>query len=302
MKVLVTGGTGTIGRAFIKKYIKEYEFFNISRNETTQNELKRDYPQVTNFVGSVEDGSFILSTFRKIKPDIVIHAAAMKYIDIAQLNPIQACKENIVGILNIIEASILNNVPVTIGISTDKACHPENVYGYTKSLMESCYMDANSGSIHFACARFANVAGSNGSVIPYWKSLRDRGEPLKLTHRRMTRLMFTIDDSVKLIKRSISECEKEGGFIISKIMKSVSMLKLAEVMSDEYVIVGLKPGEKLSETLISITELSYSYIEDEYIFIKKDINPNMETMLKYPLASDTADFMDEHELRELIKE
>ena len=251
-KILITGGSGTIGKAFIRTF-PQYEYYSISRNEKFITDLLREHPKVKNYVGNIEDKNFLIQTFKKIKPDIVIHTAAMKHINIAEENPIQACNVNIMGSLNVITASIESNIPITIGISTDKACSSESVYGDTKSLMEKCFVNANNNKNKFAICRFANVAHSNGSVLPFWLNLSEQKIPLKLTSKDMNRLMFSQTDSSNLIYNTINKCEKDGGgFICSYKMKSVNMLELAKVISNKTEIVGLRPGEKLNETLINI--------------------------------------------------
>ena len=135
-KVLIVGGSGTIGSAFIKEFYDKYEFSSISRNELMQAELKRKFPKVNIYFSDIESQDNLTTIFLKVKPDIVIHMAAMKHVNLAEENPINACKVNVLGSLNVISASIRADVPTTIAISTDKACFPENVYGYSKSLME----------------------------------------------------------------------------------------------------------------------------------------------------------------------
>ena len=142
-KVLIIGGSGTIGSAFIKEFYEEYEFSSISRNELMQADLKRNFPKVDIHFSDIESESSLITIFSKVKPDIVIHMAAMKHVDLAQENPINACKVNVLGSLNVISASTKTDVPITIAISTDKACFPENVYGYSKSLMEHCFHQSN---------------------------------------------------------------------------------------------------------------------------------------------------------------
>ena len=182
MRILITGGSGTIGKAFIREF-PEHEYYNISRNEKFVTDLMREYPNVKNYTGNIEDEGWMVLIFKAVKPDIVIHAAAMKHINIAEENPIQACESNVIGSLNIIKASILADVPITIGISTDKACSSESVYGDTKSLMEKCFMEADTDRNRFALTRFANVAHSNGSVLPFWINLFKEGKTLKLTSK-----------------------------------------------------------------------------------------------------------------------
>lgn len=301
-KLLITGGSGTIGRKFIETYYDDYEIYNYSRDESLQAELLRTFPKVKNIVGSIEDKSMLFTTFDKIKPDIVVHSAAMKHLDMAENNPIQACKVNVVGSLNIIEASIHSDVKVTIAISTDKSCDPENTYGYSKSLMERCFLDANTNRNRFACTRFANVTHSSGSVIPFWLKLKGEGKSLKLTDKDMNRLMFSQLDSVKLVKKAIDECEKEGGFVLSTIMKKTNMYELAKFISDDIEMVGKRDGEKLDEKLISEKELPYTYVDGNYVFIKKDINKDINNRLGKELSSRTGENMNQKDLEELVYE
>ena len=298
-KILITGGTGTIGRSFIKEY-PGYQYHSISRNETLITKMKHDYPEVKNHIGSIEDREFIIRTFKKVKPDIVIHAAAIKHINIAELNPIQTCRVNINGSLNIIEASVLANVPITIGISTDKACSSMSLYGYTKLLMEKCFMEANTESNRFAVARFANVAHSNGSVLPFWLNLKSKGEPLRLTDPAMNRLIFSQSKAVQLIHRTIDLCKDEGGAFVGVYkMKTVNLLALAKVISEDIVIVGLRPGEKIDEELISEAELPYTSVYDDLVVIGPEKNKNSNS-LKTPISSATAPPMTVEELKLLI--
>ena len=127
MKVLITGGTGTVGKALIAQ--NDNEYISISRNEENIANLKREYPSVKCYVGNIEDKSLLLRVFKEVKPDVVVHAAAMKHIDLMEQNPIAGCNVNVMGSLNVVEASVINDVPITIGISTDKACLPDNNYG-----------------------------------------------------------------------------------------------------------------------------------------------------------------------------
>ena len=244
----------------------------------------------------------LFTTFDKIKPDVVIHSAAMKHLDMAENNPIQACKVNVVGSLNIIEASIHSDVKVTVAISTDKSCDPENTYGYSKSLMERCFLDANTDRNRFACTRFANVTHSSGSVIPFWLKLKSEGKSLKLTDKDMNRLMFSQLDSVKLVKKAIDECEKRGGFVLSTIMKKTNMYELAKFISDDIEMVGKRDGEKLDEKLISEKELPFTYVDGNYVFIRKEINEDISNRLNKELSSRTGENMNEKDLEELVYE
>ena len=237
MKVLITGGTGTVGQAIIKQ--NDNEYISISRNEENITNLQRLYPHVKCYVGNIEDNGLLLRVFKEVKPDVVIHAAAMKHIDLMETNPIAGCNVNVIGSLNVAEASIINDVPITIGVSTDKACMAESVYGASKYLMERVFLNTNTDGNRFALTRFANVAHSAGSVLPFWLKLKKDGKSLKLTDPNMNRLIFTQDEAANLINRTIDFTrENGGGFIKSYKMKCVNMFDLAKVISDDIEIVG----------------------------------------------------------------
>ena len=302
IKVIITGGSGTVGSSFIEKYYGEYEFYNISRNETQIAELKVKFPKVHNFMGDINNLEFLINLFEKIKPDLVIHAAAIKHVNLAEENPTSTVNVNILGSLNIIKASIRSQVPVTIGVSTDKACEPDNVYGYTKSLMEKMFLEHHNSKTKFVCTRFANVANSNGSVIPYWKNLIKQGKKLKLTDSKMNRLMFSKSSAAKLIHDAYSYAmEMDSPFILSNIMKSVNMLDLANIMSHnkDIEMIGLRPGEKLNETLVSKRELKYTNVLNNHIFIFNEIQPKRNN-LEEEHSSLTAEKMTREELNLLI--
>ena len=299
MRILITGGSGTIGKAFIREF-PEHTYYNVSRNEKFLTDLIREHSNVKNFIGNIEDEGFLMRVFNSVKPDVVIHAAAMKHINIAEENPIQTCQSNVIGSINIINASIMNDVPITIGISTDKACSSASVYGDTKSLMEKCFMEANTDKNRFALTRFANVAHSNGSVLPFWLKLKEEGKTLKLTSEDMNRLMFSKSDSARLIDKAIQKCNSDGGgFVCSYKMKSVNMFDLAKVISDDIEIVGLRPGEKLNEDLINDKEAEFTCIHDDMIYIYNQPNHDVNR-LERGYSSANAERMTTKEMEELV--
>ncbi|MBJ25244.1 MAG: UDP-N-acetylglucosamine 4,6-dehydratase (inverting) [Flavobacteriaceae bacterium] len=301
-KIFITGGSGTVGSSFIEKNINEYKIYSYSRNEKSQVALKRAFPKVEIILGSVEDEFNLENSVRLVKPDIIIHAAALKHVDSAEKQPIEMVKSNIVGSKNIIEVSNKINVPITIGISTDKACNPNNLYGYSKKIMEKMFIEANNEKNIFCCTRFGNVAGSNGSVIPFWLNCKDQGKALPLTDLNMTRLMLNREEVSAIIKRCIYECEqKSGGFILSKTMKKVFLKDLANEISDKIELIGLRPGEELMESLISEEELIFTRIDKDYIFILDRENTDRTTRLKSPLSSSNATKMTNSELRNLVE-
>tara|TARA_B100001059_G_scaffold95104_1_gene94337 strand:+ start:27888 stop:28835 length:948 start_codon:yes stop_codon:yes gene_type:complete len=301
-KVFITGGSGTVGINFIEFNLNKYKIYSYSRNEKAQVALKRAYPRVEIILGSVEDRLNLENVITKIKPDIIIHTAALKHVDSAEKQPLEMVKSNIIGSKNIIDLSKLLNVPITIGISTDKACNPTNLYGYSKSIMEKMFVEANNEKNIFCCTRFGNVVGSNGSVIPFWLNCKKQNKPLPLTSETMTRLMINGKEVANLIEKCILEAEKKsGGFVLSKFMKKVEMNQLAKQISKKIEIIGLRPGEELDENLISYKELRYTRVEKDFIFIENKENPNNKSQLKKPLSSKNAEKMSLSELKDLIK-
>tara|TARA_A100001391_G_scaffold147714_1_gene105211 strand:+ start:11340 stop:12242 length:903 start_codon:yes stop_codon:yes gene_type:complete len=298
MKVLITGGTGTVGKALVKQ--NDNEYISISRNEENIANLKREYPNVKCYVGNIEDKSLLLRVFKEVKPDVVVHSAAMKHIDLMELNPIAGCNVNVMGSLNVVEASIINDIPITVGISTDKACLSESVYGASKYLMERVFMNTNTDDNRFSLTRFANVAHSAGSVLPFWLKLKKKGKPLKLTDSNMNRLIFTKEDAASLINRTIDFTkENGGGFVKSYRMKCVNMLDLAKVISDDIEIVGKRPGEKTDEDLISESEISNTFIYGDDIHIRTEKNEG-DNKLSEPYNSASAEKMTKEEMENLV--
>lgn len=300
-KIFITGGSGTVGSLFIEKNIKKYKLYSYSRNEKSQVALKRRFSDVEIILGSVEDKLNLENTIIKIQPDIIIHAAALKHVDTAEKQPIEMVKSNIIGSTNIIEIAKKINVPITIGISTDKACNPNNLYGYSKLLMERMFMEANNENNIFCCTRFGNVAGSSGSVIPFWINCKNQGKSLPLTNETMTRLMINGEEVANIIEKCIYEAEnKVGGFTLTKNMKKVVLKDLAKMISDKIEIVGIRPGEELFENLISEKELKFTRVDNDFIFILKDENSDLSTRIKLPFSSESAEKMSTEELEGLI--
>jgi len=302
-RVLITGGSGTIGRAFIRNYYNDLiSFYSLSRNENSQVELARDYPKIPfQILGNIEDKLTVYRAFEEIKPDIVIHAAAVKHINLAEEQPIHTCNVNVIGSINIIEAAIRTDVPTVVAISTDKACSSASVYGDTKSLMERCFLEANTNRNRFSVCRFANVAHSNGSVLPFWLKMKSQGKQISLTDPKMNRLMFTQTDAARLIHRTIKYTESNGGgFVSSYKMKCVNMLDLAKVISEDVVIVGKRPGEKTDEDLIAEHELPYTYVRGNDIHIRMEKNDG-DNKLDVPYNSKSAEKMTPKEIKELVE-
>ena len=189
---------------------------------------------------------------------------------------------------------------MVLGISTDKACLSESVYGSSKYLMERVFMNSNNDTTKFSLTRFANVAHSNGSVLPFWLKLKKEGKPLKLTDPNMNRLIFTKDDACDLINRTIDFTrENGGGFVKSYKMKCVNMLDLAKVISDDIEIVGKRPGEKTDEDLISEREISRTFIYGDDIHIRTEKNEDSNRLTE-PYNSASAEKMTTEEIEKLV--
>lgn len=300
-KVIITGGSGTVGQAFIKNNYDKYKFVSFSRNEKSQVALKRKFPKVDIILGSVEDKNDYSNLVYKVRPEIIIHSAALKHVDTAEKQPIELVKSNIIGSKNIIDTSKEFEIPITIGISTDKACNPKNLYGFSKLLMEKMFLEANNKTTKFSCTRFGNVAGSNGSVIPYWLNQKDQGVPLNITHIEMRRLMITPEECSEIINFTILETEKsDGGFVMSKLMKSVKLFDLAKLISENINIIGLRDGEELDEDLVNENEIENSLIIGDYVKILNHKNEKLNLRIKKPISSKTSEFMGIDELKMLI--
>lgn len=301
-KVLITGGSGTVGAAFIDAYYDQYYFYSYSQNEQKQFALKKNFSKVELVIGSIEDKSTLEKVFCEVKPDIVIHAAACKRIDVCEQHPAQAIKTNIIGSMNVIDAARIAHVPVTIGISSDKACLSTSVYGHTKNLMERIFLEADSEKNRFFSCRFGNVAGSVGSVIPLWMQFEKEGKPLQLTNPAMNRFMFSHQEAAELIQKAIDYANQDDqSCVLIKKIKPVNILDLANQISSNTQVIGSKPGEKLDETLVSENELPFTYTDGDYILIKERKNTTESTRLKKELNSAALEKMQKHEIINLIR-
>ena len=261
LTVLVTGGTGSFGKKFIEIMLKEYhpkKLIIFSRDELKQHEMRIsgfDHPSLRYFIGDVRDYKRLNRAFKGV--DIVVHAAAMKQVPACEYNPIEAVATNIDGARNIIDAAINNDVKKVLAMSTDKATAPVNLYGATKLVSEKLFIQANSYSTaegaRFSCVRYGNVVGSRGSVIPLFKEQRKTGK-VTITDERMTRFWITLEQGVRFV---ISRIEKmHGGEVFIPKLPSMSMIALAKTIAPECKIekIGIRPGEKLHESMISEDE------------------------------------------------
>lgn len=307
-KVFITGASGTVGKAFIKEYSDLYKIYSYSRNEKSQVALKREFPNVEILIGSIEDIHTLDCAIANLDIDILIHAAALKHVDTAEKQPSQAVKINLIGTLNVLQICQKYNIKKVIGISTDKACSPDNVYGMSKYLMEKLFEEYYSSNLNTVCCRFGNVAWSNGSVLPFWLNLKELNKPLPITDIEMTRLIFTSQEAARLVNKSIELIDDlDSFFILSKKMKSCRMINLANLISQETTIIGIRPGEILSEDLISIEEVSYAYhLSDDngqyIVIVKNNESKLLGQRLLSPVNSITAEEMNKEEMIELLED
>jgi UDP-N-acetylglucosamine 4,6-dehydratase len=257
--VLLTGGTGSFGKRFIRHALATHALSRLvvySRDELKQFQLRQEYPvdQYPNlrfFIGDVRDRERVYRAFDGV--DVVVHAAALKQVPAAEYNPLEAIKTNVIGSANIIDAAIDRNVSKVLALSTDKAANPINLYGATKLCADKLFVAANAYSgfhkTKFSVVRYGNVVGSRGSVIPYFLAQRGTGR-LTITDVRMTRFLITLDQGVEFVLRSIDEML--GGEIFVPKIPSVLVADLARVIGPEcrQEVIGIRPGEKLHETMV----------------------------------------------------
>ncbi|MBA2938490.1 polysaccharide biosynthesis protein [Paenibacillus sp. CGMCC 1.16610] len=275
--ILITGGTGSWGQELTRNLLQEgpKEIRIFSRNEFSQVKMQRDFafhPSLTFMIGDVRDQEAVEDACRNV--DYVFHLAALKHVPICEAQPDEALKTNVKGTENVIRGSIRAGVKKVIDVSTDKAVDPINFYGMTKALGEKLMVRANdlSSTTQFVCIRGGNVLGTNGSVVPFFKNRILQGEALPLTHKDMTRFFLTLPEAIELLL-SAAKAAVGGETFVMK-MNACLILDLAEVLmeqlSDQPLSVkdvGIRPGEKLHEVLISSHEIPFTYQYNEKYFV-----------------------------------
>ena len=259
--VLVTGGTGSFGRQFIRTLLKESQVRKIiifSRDELKQFEMQQQFPnddRLRFFLGDVRDKDRLRRAFEDV--DVVVHAAALKQVPAAEYNPLEVIKTNVIGAQNIIDAALDSDVKKVVALSTDKAAAPINLYGATKLCSDKLFVAANnfkgSRPLRFSVVRYGNVMGSRGSVIPFFLDRRKSGV-LPITDERMTRFNITLDEGVNLVRYALAEMW--GGEIFVPRLPSYRITDVAEAVAPHCgrEIVGIRPGEKLHEEMITETD------------------------------------------------
>ncbi len=268
-KYFITGGTGSLGKALVKRLLQDNISVVIySRDEGKQALHFGQNKKVKTIIGDVRDFDKLYVSMKREKPDVVIHTAALKRIDDMEFHPDECIKTNIHGSDNVAKASLLTDVGKCVLISTDKACQPVNVYGSSKFIAERLFTnhDYNSSSTIFSSVRYGNVIASRGSFIPLWLDLLSEKKPIKVTSTDMTRFLFTLEDAVDTVLGAVSSCE--GGEVFIPQINSYDMktiLKAIEYLhggSFDYEVIGLRPGEKLHEDMLAETELPFTFKVD----------------------------------------
>ena len=278
--ILITGGTGSFGNSFVSLTLKTYNprrLVIFSRDEMKQWEMAKlfkDDKRVRFFIGDVRDKDRLHRALHNI--DYVVHAAATKIVPTAEYNPFECIKTNINGAMNLIDASIDQNVKKVVALSTDKASSPINLYGATKLASDKLFTASNEtyargNNTCFSVVRYGNVMGSRGSIIPLFISLKDKGE-LPITDERMTRFMISLEQGVALVWHAFEDMI--GGEIYVKKIPSMRITEIAETISPKakHKIIGIRPGEKLHEQMISVDEANSTYEYSNYYKILPQIN------------------------------
>ncbi|MBA12459.1 MAG: UDP-N-acetylglucosamine 4,6-dehydratase (inverting) [SAR202 cluster bacterium] len=313
--ILITGGTGSFGREFCEYVLENYSpnrLIVLSRDELKQFEMSEQLnnPKLRFFIGDVRDKDRLERAMKGV--DYVVHAAALKQVPACEYNPIEAIKTNIYGAQNVIDAAINQGVSKVIALSTDKAVNPINLYGATKLCAEKLFVQANSYSgsngTRFACVRYGNVVGSRGSVIPIFKKQKELGT-LTITDDRMTRFWLTLDQGVQFVLSSLEELQ--GGEVFIPKIPSMKVLDLAKAISPdaEIKIIGIRPGEKLNEVLISrdesnsVIDIGSKYIiQPQHSSFRMPIYSNSVSVEKdFEYRSDNnLDWLDVAQLKDMI--
>lgn len=293
--VLITGGTGSFGKKFVATILENYpdvrKIIIFSRDELKQSELKKVYseekfPQIRFFIGDVRDLERLKMACEGV--DIVIHAAAIKQVDTAEYNPGECIKTNIQGAENVIAAALYCGVKDVVALSTDKACAPINLYGATKLVSDKLFVAANnirgSKDIKFSVVRYGNVMGSRGSVIPFFMEHSSKGV-LPITHPGMTRFNISLDDGVAMVLHAV-ETHLGGEIFVPKI-PSYKILDIAEAVAPgvSTKVVGIRPGEKLHEEMITDTDALHTIDSGKYYIILPSVS----------FAYDESDYISHHD-------
>jgi FlaA1/EpsC-like NDP-sugar epimerase len=294
MKIIIFGGTGTIGSGLVSSYYDKEDLYIVSRDEMKHWEMKKKFPKANFLNGDIRDRNRIKVILEQVEPDIIIIAAAMKHIDICEVNIHECISTNIIGVQNILE-TLNPTVKTVCFISTDKACDPTSVYGMSKGIGEALVISmSNKHNAKFVCVRFGNIINSRGSIIPTLHEIGKNGTVFELTHEEMTRLVMTVENSVELIRHAIDN--GESGDIILPELNTIKIKDLFEIFAEKYnkpiKVVGLRPGERIHENLVNSTQLARLSKVDKYLYIKRESVSNIIEIKN--------DILSKNELKDLL--
>jgi UDP-N-acetylglucosamine 4,6-dehydratase/5-epimerase len=320
-KILITGGTGFLGRAVTRRLLKENvsTIRIFSREEFKQVEMESEFHdnRLRFLIGDIRDKERLSNAMKDI--DIVIHTAALKHVPVAEYNPFEAVKTNVNGAQNVIDACLENNVEIVLAVSTDKAVSPLNTYGATKLLMERLFVNANyykgSNKTKFVCVRYGNVLGSRGSIVPKIVNQVLEGKKITVTDPTMTRFNITMNQAIELVLRSLKSniggevfVPKLSAYTLKDLMNAILELMNAK---NEIETIAVRPGEKYHESLISIDEIRNTYETNmDYVLIDKSIPfinfPNFpytnKAELKEQYSSDKSNMLTKEEIKQILKQ
>jgi len=323
--IFITGGTGSFGKKFIETILKKYKPKKVivySRDELKQYEMQQKWPDndktpMRYFIGDVRDYSRLKMAMTDV--DIVIHAAALKHVPAAEYNPFEVVKTNVIGGQNVIDAAFSNNVKKVVVLSTDKAAAPINLYGATKLTSDKLFVAANNykgtNDIKFSVVRYGNVMGSRGSVIPFFQRQKQKGS-LSITDERMTRFNITLQQGVNFVLKCLDSMW--GGELFVPKIPSYRIIDVAKAIAPKakYEFIGIRPGEKLHEEMITKTD-SFNSVEfsDYYVVLpsiplwniekfKKESDSNIGKDCEYGFSYNSGtndEFLSVDDLKKLIK-
>jgi len=316
LTILLTGGTGSFGNKFVEMTLKKYnpkKIIIFSRDEMKQWHMAQRFTdsRVRFFLGDIRDKERLNRAVDGV--DIIIHAAALKIVPTAEYNPFETVKTNIIGAMNIIDVAIEKNVKKIISLSTDKACDPINFYGATKLASDKLFVAGNNyvgkRPTVFSIVRYGNVIGSRGSVIPYFLKLKEEKKQLTITDKNMTRFFTSLEDAVKMVWTGLNVMK--GGEVFVLKNPSIKILDLAKAIDKKPIKdIGIRPGEKIDEILISKQESGYTYDCGRYYIITSSIvskknKINKKTMKRVPkgfqYSSNKNKFLNLKEINVILK-